>query len=421
MRWTKYLIVLFSICLVFSCSKKTSYFYSSINSVEELTLRGAKNDSLKVYYNGSNEIENYIPDTLQPLLHKKKIIKMVIHFMYDSLGQHNFEKEEGKKFVKNLVSHANKRLRENQKMNLPLGNDTPVLPLGYQYKIVPGSDQKGDDGYYFHNDEELYWFCNKGKNRNNYSRTVIKKYNVGGDSLLNVFIMPHHPDSIASKTYKAHGTGIALGNSLKMSGLYHRKKEGFWAFASLLNHEVGHILGLRHAWIANDGCDDTPKNPNCWDQFGPPPCDKGASNNLMDYNNSQGSITPCQIGIMHKYMTKYNARQRKFVRPDWCKLDTSQNIIIDKDTHWKGEKDLTNDVVVRAGNTLRISSRVSFAEQSKLSVDPGARLILDNCWLHNSCSSNWKGIELIRTEKDSSIIEYLGKVRIENVQAQEEI
>ena len=403
--------------LVFSCSKKTSYYYSSITSIEDLETRGAFSDSLEVYYNGANQVENYIPDTLEPLLHKKKIIKMVIHFMYDSLGQNNFEKAEGKKFMKYLVSDANKKLRNNRQMNLPLGNDTPVLPLGFQYKIVPGTDEEGDDGYYFHNDQELYWFCNKGKNRNNYDRDVIRKYAVGGDSLLNVFVMPHHPDSVASKTYKAHGTGIALGNALKVSGLYANKQNKFWSFSTLLNHEVGHVLGLRHSWIANDGCDDTPKHSNCWDEFGPPPCDKGASNNMMDYNNSQAAVTPCQVGIMHKYMTKLNARQRKFVRADWCKLDTSAKVMISEDTHWKGEKDLSNDVLVESGNTLRISSRISFAKDSKLTVSPGAKLILDNCWLHNSCSESWSGIELIDSNKDSCQVEYLGKVRIENVEA----
>lgn len=417
MRRLKYLIAIAIVFGLFSCSKKISYFYSSITSLEELSTRGTPNEELEVHYNGANQVENYIPDTLQPLLHKKKIIKMVIHFMYDSLGKNNFEKEEGKKFMKYLISDANKKLRDNRKMNLPLGNETAVLPLGYQYKIVPGTDQKGDDGYYFHNDQELYWFCNKGKNRNNYDRDVVRKYALGNDSLLNVFVMPHHPDSIASKTYKAHGTGIALGNALKVSGLYANKENKFWSFSTLLNHEVGHVLGLRHAWTANDGCDDTPKNPNCWDEFGPPPCDKGASNNLMDYNNSQAAITPCQIGIMHKYMTKLNARQRKFVRPDWCQLDTSATIVIDKDTHWKGEKDLSNNVLVETGNTLRISSRISFAKGSKLTVSPQAKLILDNCWLHNSCAQSWAGIELIDTNKDSCQVEYLGKIRIEDVQS----
>ncbi|OJX88816.1 MAG: hypothetical protein BGP01_05625 [Paludibacter sp. 47-17] len=66
-----------------------------------------------------------------------------------------------------------------------------------------------------------------------------------------------------------------------------------------IKHEMGHIMGLEHSWIANDGCDDTPPNPNCWDQHN---CDSVHSNNTMDYNNCQCAFTQCQINKMHYYL-----------------------------------------------------------------------------------------------------------------------
>lgn len=412
--WRLKYLIFFSL-IYCACSKKLSYSYNYVDSLEQLDSLGIVNDSLEVFYAGSNDNEYYIPDTLLPLLHKMKYIKMVVHIMQDSMGMNSFQEEEGRKFAQYLIHDANQKLMNNKKMNLPVGNNTAVLPLGYKYKIVPGTKEKGDDGIYFHKDQDLYWFCNKGKNRNNYNRDVVRKYNVGGDSLLNIFIMPHHPDSIASKSYKAHGTGIALGNSLKLSGLYTNRKAGFWAFSTLLNHEVGHILGLRHSWVGNDGCDDTPKHTNCWDEFQAPPCDEGASNNMMDYNNSQAAVTPCQIGKMHKNLTRHKARQRKFVEEKWCKLDTTEEIIITDETHWKAEMDLNNNVVVSDGAVLRISKRISFSKGAGISLQPGAKLILDNCRLHNDCGESWNGIECISSNKKNSSLEYLGKVRIENV------
>jgi len=413
MRRIKYIVGLVSFVLIIvSCSKKT-VVYSVIDSLATLDSLGVENKELKVEYNGANKIENYIPDLDRPLLHKQKIIKAVVHIMYDSLGQNNFEPEEAKKFMYYLISDANKKLATNKKMHLPIGNDTEVLPLGYKYKIVPGTDEPGDDGYYFHNDNELYWFVNKGKNRNNYDRKVIKKYNIGGDSLLNIFVLPHHPDSIRSKTYKAHGTGIALGNSLKMAGFYANKDKGHWHFSTLLNHEVGHVLGLRHSWVGNDGCDDTPKNPNCWDDN---QCKEAkASNNMMDYNNSQASVTPCQIGTMHKNMTKFTARQRKFLEQTWCELDTTADIIISGETHWKGEKDLSNHIYIEETGVLRLSSRLSMAKDSEIYIEPGGKLILDNCHLHNSWGNEWLGITCTTVGDKAASVEYLGKVKIENV------
>jgi len=128
----------------------------------------------------------------------------------------NFKEGSGdaETFIRKLVRNANKRLRKNHKMEMPAGNDTPQLHPRYQYIIV-GQD-KDDDGIYYHYDDELYHFINHGRNKNNYKREVIQKYQVNSEEVLNVFLMPHHPDSVASKTYKQATAGIALGTDIKI-------------------------------------------------------------------------------------------------------------------------------------------------------------------------------------------------------------
>jgi hypothetical protein len=68
-----------------------------------------------------------------------------------------------------------------------------------------------------------------------------------------------------------------------------------------IKHELGHCMGLQHSWIADDECDDTPPNPNCWDEN---QCQGIPSNNMMDYNNSESALTQCQINKMHNTLLR---------------------------------------------------------------------------------------------------------------------
>jgi Pregnancy-associated plasma protein-A/Secretion system C-terminal sorting domain len=66
-------------------------------------------------------------------------------------------------------------------------------------------------------------------------------------------------------------------------------------------HEIGHNLNLYHSW-SNDGCNDTPDNPNCRrvDAFDTA-CnqDSKVTNNVMDYGPCQCAFTQCQVLRMH--------------------------------------------------------------------------------------------------------------------------
>ena len=336
---------------------------------------------------------SYIPDDN---LYQKQV-RVNIQFMNSEDSLYGFNEEKGRWYMKFLIHNANKRLRENKKMNLPEGNDTPCLKPKYQY-VITSMDE--DDGYFWNYDDELSYFVNKGRNRNNYDKEVIEKYETGGDSIINIFVMPHHKDSLNSKSYKTHGTGIALGNSLKIAGLV-EDKEKPWAYATLLNHEIGHIFGLRHTWRYNDGCDDTPRNPNCWQESkGREGCEGPISNNLMDYNNSQMAISPCQLGIVHKSLTMKKSKYRKYVKEDWCNLDTSHTISISENVDWFGERDATSDIHVRAGGMLTVHCRLSMPPGGEIIVHPGGVLrINESALIHNDCDLTWKGIRLVSEGK----------------------
>lgn len=357
---------------------------------------------------------HYAPDTAHLDHTAMKYIRVNVHFMNASDSSQNFNGAEGIQYAKDLIYHANIPLRNNKKMFLPKGNNTAVLPLRYEYVLTPATDDPNDKGVYFHYDDELFYFVQVGKNRNLGSRTVLNKYNVGGDTIMNLFIMPHHPDSIASPTYKVTHTGIALGNSVKIAGLYESDKP-VWFFKGLVNHEIGHVLGLSHTWSYPDGCEDTPQNPNCWNKTQTGPCKDNASNNVMDYNSRQNAWSPCQIGRIHRMFSNTYGRSRKILVKNWCTLNPNKSIIITDSVHWKGAKDLEGHLTIENGGYLRISCRVSIPKGGKITVKPGGTLVLDQSLIHNACGDTWQGIEVQTLKKISGKVVSMGEIRLENM------
>jgi hypothetical protein len=357
---------------------------------------------------------SYVPDTLQAYLTQKREIRVLFHVMNNASGDKNFSIEQAQRFFKSLLDGAQDHLNNNVKMNLPADNKTSVFPLKLSYKQVTVPEDTDGDGILHHFDDQLYYFVNKGRNRNNYKREVINEYTVGGDSILNIFVMPHHPDSIVSSSYKVTNAGIALGNAIKIAGIYETGGEP-WQFQSLLNHEVGHVLGLRHSWEKYDGCEDTPEHANCFGRSDTPPCDGIISNNMMDYNNSQRALTPCQIGLVHRNLSREYSTQRKLLEKNWCNLDSSFIIKVDSDVVWNGSKDLIHSISVENGGVLSINCRISMPEKSEIRVKPGGVLKLNGAKIHNDCGTDWQGIVIEKKGSVSGQVFYEGEVTIANV------
>ncbi|MBX2815747.1 MAG: hypothetical protein KTR24_07110, partial [Saprospiraceae bacterium] len=231
------------------------------------------------------------------------------------------------------------------------------------------------------------------------------------------FVMPHQPDSIASKTYAVTSAGIALGSAVKLSGIYESGKKPY-SFRGLINHEIGHVLGLRHTWSGNDGCEDTPNHRNCWNRTKSAPCDTQASNNLMDYNAKQHAWTPCQIGTIHLGFAREGSKSRRLLVHDWCHAWPGYEVIITETEVWEGAKDLAGDIIIKDGGQLTISNRVSLPEGAKIVVEAGGELILGDVKLHNACGLRWQGIEVTQKKGQRGQVTFLGDPTFENVSPQ---
>ncbi|MBK8956432.1 MAG: hypothetical protein IPM34_12890 [Saprospiraceae bacterium] len=126
-----------------------------------------------------------------------------------------------------------------------------------------------------------------------------------GDRVLNIVIQDD-----GKRMLNGSACGLNFCNSLIMYGAFYNAKYqgkfGWWSFASLLNHEVGHIFGLCHSFTCENECAGVDLDPAkecysgpCYNDCGGPnngQCNNwlANSNNMMGYNANQNALTPCQ-------------------------------------------------------------------------------------------------------------------------------
>lgn len=373
---------------------------------------------------------DYIPDTSRIDDFPIRYVRINIHVIADAQGMHNFDDSLSIQFFTSLIDIANYKLRVKTPMNLPLHNTVPNIPCRYQYQLASSINDATVPAIYLHAETNpMYQFFNSAHTTANnvFSTYWYDTYGIHKGDELNIFFLSHHPDSLNSRTYSAKDQGVGPAKYVLMANafqLYQQnlakgmsKNEALINTASLtanlLNHEIGHSLGLMHTWNGGDGCDDTPMNAGCWYSSDPAnPC----SNNMMDYNAAQSAITPCQLSIIHSNFADKKSSQYHLLAPIWCEKKDSLKIIIYPNEHivWSGSKDLEGDIIIRNKASLEIKCVVSLPKNAKVVLYPEASLILNGGVITNTCSEKWKGIQYMKKRKLKAKVVYLAGGRIEN-------
>jgi hypothetical protein len=164
-----------------------------------------------------------------------------------------------------------------------------------------------------------------------------------------------------------------------------------WLHMASVDHPGpnSHIGGNNPA--TNDGCADTPFPTT--------------ANNLMDTPLSitdRCALTECQLGRMHHFLEALNpiwvrTEENGFVFPavtNFCDISQPNIIIPDGgDVVWNTHRNLRSNVIVEPGGRLTIRCDLGLPENARITVKPGARLIIDGARLFNNCpDSYWDGI-----------------------------
>lgn len=412
-------ILIFTIATTFYSCSSTKYFseWYVPNTNEKTTWQPSK-----VCFNA----ENYQVNNRNAAHFPVKYIKLAFHFIKHP-EQPYFSPYEAAMYANDLVRFCNDQLANNQPMNLPLGNTTAVHPILYRYIIDVDSSGKKEK-VFLHTDAELAYMDKKNNQRNLFWKAQYEKYGIKDDNAIDVFMLEHPKDSLLSPTYKASMDGVGMGDWMKIVGAFQYSVDSFidengikkrkWAqqYVGLFNHEMGHILGLPHTWKYNDGCDDTPQHENCWSYTDTAPCDKEVSNNMMDYNTYQNSLTPCQLGKINFNLTDKHNSIRKYLQNNWCSTEKFKDIVIGKNAKviWQCNKQAEGNIILKENSTLTVSCLLSMPENSSIKIYPGAKLILDGGKIYNECNLLWNGIELLSSEKNSGQVELLNKAMVEN-------
>jgi len=251
-------------------------------------------DNLSLKSATCNDWNNYA--AVNPNNTPIKIVRITIHIMQKLDGTGNFPDSYTSRcwLSGTLMDELNGRMKGLKSMNLPTSSPT-ITDCRVRFSLA--------NIYFWQND--YAWTFRQDTIFGNYLRT---KYVNNQDSVLNKNNSVH-----IFMCENATGMGIVsnIGNKswIALGGIYtNYLKNDCYGAVSILAHELGHSLGLRHTWKDTDYCNDTPNNPNCWNVNEPRPGEPNTgqclipSNNLMDYNVSQNALTICQINRIHYYL-----------------------------------------------------------------------------------------------------------------------
>lgn len=388
MRWPLYFKLIFIswTSLLLGCEAKLSTRIASKADWQVVSLPRAP-----MPYNYCYTSEHYIPDSAHLGFWPMKYIRVGLHVIDRASHPFSLDSLTGPEALRGIFHYANRSLEFPEKMLLPRNYAPEPVPTQFRLHIEPDVLYAGDDGIYFHYDEDIAYYVHKGKDQNIGDRTSFDRYHLKSDSILNIFLHAYAPDTIP--LVGSGSVGVAFVPEFFKIAAHWQPLADLWDYDQTFVHEAGHIYTLDHAWTTYDGCADTPTHSQCW-SYGPG-CDS-VSNNVMDYTAIASTLSPCQVGRVQTVMAREGAQQRKYLSPGWCRGRADGDVVLRDSFRLRHASDLEGNLLLESGAYLEIECRLSIPAGKSITIMPGATLVLrSGARLHNSCGLEWTGVQLV--------------------------
>lgn len=190
----------------------------------------------------------------------------------------------------------------------------------------------------------------------------------------------------------------------------------FW-LAKHWVHEIGHGLDLWHTYNVNpiyrQNC-KTQYEDFLWDVFDTTAVSKdkgcdlplhvGKKNNNIMGGGEANFISNLQMGIMHRSMVLENVYNKGYNVRDFVTGYSHWGRVVSKDEHWDVSMKIYQDIIIRNGATLKITSEIQMVPQAKIIIEKGGTLLVDGGKITNEryYQKDWKGIRIQKVKKNPS-------------------
>ncbi|MCF8424671.1 MAG: zinc-dependent metalloprotease [Bacteroidia bacterium] len=374
------------------------------------------------YVNKYSKFQTYIPTINTPV----KTIKIALHF---------FQKADGSNmWQNNAYTITNFNLAVNWLNHRREFTDSPSWPIPGIPFIADARIRYELTGIYFYQDNTL----NTSSNVNQLQSAVMAADPTRLNSIPIYFTNGSFGGASAFAT-----TPIYQNRTANSSIVVFGDGSSGSVPSGTIDHELGHCLGLYHTY-QNGCCPETNDMTNpeymsdvfdvSWNNYCSPPANRAcyhqggwnwdpydhvtnpySTNNLMGACLYMGYVSPMQMGKMHRTLSTSNVR--KYVK----EVTSAANypLVVNNNETWDFDIQMYQDIVVKTGATLTIRCVVGMANNGRIIVERGGRLIVDGGEI-NAWGPSWSGIQVWGTSNQPQRINanglstYQGIVKIIN-------
>ncbi len=318
-----------------------------------------------------------------------RIIKVNFHWVENNDGS-NFvdyddpsgKLENGNVLAQKLIESANDKLANLEINPLALNGLNQLGDAKYRYELYSDPNNPNDKN-------GGVWYYKNGAEPTQLVDFPYQK------NVINVIVKDDNSTDISRR-----GIGGKDGHIVelyRMQSMHYSGAMKWWEWDGFFNHETGHMLSLTEHSFENGPCNnidiDYKKECNSPTAL----CDawNSGSRNMMGYNECQCALSPCQWNRVYSFLSTNDASTPKWIKPIECaEFYETPDIVIDgkQDVNWDKMRFVNANIVVKTGSQLTISCKLLLGRDKRITVERGARLIVDAGHITKLCQEPWDGI-----------------------------